>query len=149
MLFRKAALLVATLTLIPLAHAQKVPRSVKPEDLEKYWVMMKSSVEGNAPLGGKKMDEAGCASVSFIVEKTGRTSHIEVQKAEPSAGLGALAADIASNLEFEPTIVNAGRDRVYSSLIFPFNLPPDPEARKVIMQRCVVPLLRWGAKKPA
>lgn len=138
---------IASLALAPSAFAQKVPRSVSPEALEKYWVMMKSSVEGNAPLGGKNMEQSGCAAVSFIVEKNGRASDITVEKVEPPGGLGELAASIASNLEFEPTISNAGRDRVFSSLIFPFNLPPDPEARTAIMQRCVIPARAWKPKQ--
>ncbi len=140
--------MVIGLALAPLAFAQKVPRSVKPEDLEKFWVLMKSSVEGNAPLGGKNMDQSGCAAVSFIVEGNGRASNITVEKAEPPGGLGELAASIASHIEFEPTISNAGRDRVFSSLIFPFNLPDDPDARQAIMQKCVIPARRWSAKKP-
>jgi hypothetical protein len=147
MALRKITFMVACLALTSLAFAQMTPRSVKPEDLEKYWVMMKSSVEGNAPLGGKNMSGSGCAAVSFIVEGNGRTSHITVEKVEPPGGLGELAADIASNLEFEPTIANAGRDRVFSSLIFPFNLPEDPEARKAIMQRCEIPARRWNPKR--
>ncbi len=138
--------LIFAFTLMPLAYAQKVPRSVKPEDLDKYWVMMKSSVEGNAPLGGKNMDQSGCAAVSFIVEGNGRASNVTIEKVEPAGGLGELAASIAANLEFEPTITNAGRDRVFSSLIFPFNLPPDPEARAMIMQKCVIPARRWVPK---
>ena len=149
MFLRKMTLTCACLALTSLAIAQKVPRSVKPEDLEKYWVMMKSSIEGDAPLGGKNMEQSGCAAISFIVEATGRTSNVTIEKVEPAGGLGELAASIASNLEFEPTIINAGRDRVFSSLIFPFNLPPDPEARTLIMQQCVIPARRWGAKKPA
>ena len=149
MTMRILALVVTCLALASHAFAQKVPRSVSPEALEKYWVLMKSSVEGNAPLGGKNMDQSGCAAVSFIVEKNGRASDITVEKVEPPGGLGELAASIASNLEFEPTISNAGRDRVFSSLIFPFNLPGDPEARKIIMERCVIPARAWKPKTPA
>lgn len=145
---RTAALLIACLSMAPVAFAQKLPRSVAPDDLDEYWVMMKSSVEGNAPLGGKNMDQPGCAAVSFIVEKNGRTSNVSIEKVVPEGGLGELAASIASNLEFEPTIVNAGRDRVFSSLIFPFNLPAEAEAREAIMRQCVIPARRWGAKKP-
>jgi hypothetical protein len=148
MALRKITIMIACLALTSLASAQMTPRSVKPDDLEKYWVMMKSSVEGNAPLGGKNMDQSGCAAVSFIVEGNGRTSDITIEKVEPPGGLGELAASIAKNLEFEPTMSNAGRDRVFSSLIFPFNLPADPEARTVIMQRCVIPARRWKAKRP-
>ena len=147
MYLRHAALLIASLFLTSLAFAQKVPRSVKPEDLEKYWVLIKSTVEGNAPLGGKNMAQSGCAAVSFIVEGNGRASNITIEKVEPPGGLGELAASIASNIEFEPTMSNAGRDRVFSSLIFPFNLPEDPEARQAIMQKCVIPARRWNPKR--
>lgn len=147
MSLRTLLLLIASLTLVPIAYAQKVPRSVKPDDLAKYWVLMKASIEGNAPIGGKNMDQSGCAAVSFIVEGNGRASNITVEKVEPAGGLAELASSIASNMEFEPTIINAGRDRVFSSLIFPFNLPVDPEARTAIMQKCVIPARRFNPKR--
>lgn len=147
MSLRTLLILTASFALIPIAYAQKVPRSVKPDDLAKYWVLMKASVEGNAPLGGKNMDQSGCAAVSFIVEGNGRASNITVEKVEPPGGLGDLAQSIATNMEFEPTISNAGRDRVFSSLIFPFNLPDDPEARTATMQKCVIPARRWNPKR--
>lgn len=145
---RIPVVVIIGLALAPLAFAQKVPRSVKPEDLEKYWVLMKASVEGNAPLGGKNMDQSGCAAVTFIVEGNGRTSNVTVEKVEPPGGLGELAKSIAENIEFEPTISNAGRDRVFSSLIFPFNLPADPDARQATMEKCVIPARRWDPKRP-
>jgi hypothetical protein len=148
MALRRLTFTLACIALASLAHAQKVPRSVAPDDLDEYWVMMKSSVEGNAPLGGRNMDQPGCAAVSFIVEGNGRTSNITIEKVVPPGGLGELAASIAAHLEFEPTIINAGRDRVFSSLIFPFNLPAEPEAREAVMRQCVIPARRWGAKKP-
>lgn len=144
---RTLIVLIIGLALAPVVFAQKVPRSVKPEDLEKYWVLMKASVEGNAPLGGKNMDQSGCAAVSFIVEGNGRASNITIEKVEPPGGLGELARSIAEHIEFEPTISNAGRDRVFSSLIFPFNLPADAEAREAIMEKCVIPARRWDPKR--
>ncbi len=144
---RKLLLLLACVAFASHAFAQKVPRSVKPEDLEKYWVLMKASVQGDAPLGGKNMDQSGCAAVSFIVEGNGRASNITIEKVEPPGGLGELARSIAEHVEFEPTITNAGRDRVFSSLIFPFNLPADPDARQAIMEKCVIPARRWDPKR--
>ncbi len=146
MYLRRAILLIASMSVMSFAFAQKVPRSVAPEDLEKYWVLMKASVAGNAPLGGKNMDQSGCAAVSFIVEGNGRASNITIEKVEPPGGLGELARSIAENIEFEPTMSNAGRDRVFSSLIFPFNLPADADARQAIMEKCVIPARRWNPK---
>lgn len=138
------AVVVAAALLPAVAHAQQAPRSVTPEALAKYWQLIGSSLEASVPLGGRGLDVPGCATVSFVVEKTGRTSHIKVQKVEPPGDLGGVAASAAASLEFEPTVTNAGRDRVFSSLIFPFNLPSDPAERTAIMQKCVIEPLRWS-----
>lgn len=135
------------------AFAQQVPRSVTPETLSKYWVLINASLEAHVPIGGRGMDQPGCAAVTFVVEKTGRTSNVKVQKVDPPGDLATVAASAAASLEFEPTMSNAGRDRVFSSLIFPFNLPPDPAARTAIMERCVIKPMAWndpaaGVAKP-
>lgn len=145
----RCILAIACLSVASLAMAENPVRSVKPEDLEKFWVMMKDSVQGDAPLGGKNMNQPGCAAVSFIVEGNGRASNITIEKVYPEGGLGDFAASIASNLEFLPTVTNAGRDRVFSSMIFPFNLPAEPEARQAVMQNCVIPAKRWKPQRPA
>lgn len=143
MLLRLAIMFVLAAGMPVQAHAQLQPRSVAPDNLAKYWVMISASLEASVPIGGQGMDLPGCATVSFIVEKTGRTSNIKVQKVHPAGDLGSVAASAAASLEFEPTINNAARDRVFSSLIFPFNLPPDPLARTAIMQHCAIEPLRW------
>ena len=144
MAIRQCVPLLVGFALAHAAHAQDVPRSVTPETLAKYWVLIESTLEASVPLGGKGMDQPGCATVSFVVERNGKASHIKVQKVVPPGDLGSVAASAVASLELEPTIVNAGRDRVFSSLIFPFNLPPDPAARKEVMQRCVIEPLRWS-----
>lgn len=138
------ASLLAVLLVPGVAVAQSNPRSVTPENLVKYWSLIGSSLEASVPLGGRGLDVPGCATVSFVVEKTGRTSTVKVQKVEPPGDLGGVAASAAASLQFEPTVTNAGRDRVFSSLIFPFNLPTDPAARTAIMQKCVIEPLRWS-----
>ena len=144
----RCILAIACLSVASLAVAENPVRSVKPEDLEKFWVMMKDSVQGDAPLGGKNMNQPGCAAISFIVEGNGRASNITIEKVYPEGGLGEFAANIAANLEFLPTIPNAGRDRVFSSMIFPFNLPADSAARTAVMQNCVIPARKWKPQRP-
>ena len=142
---RPLLVLAVAAALAPVAaRAQQAPRSVTPEALSKYWQLIGSSLEASVPLGGRGLDVPGCATVSFVVEKTGRTSHIKVQKVDPPGDLGGVAASAAASLEFEPTVTNAGRDRVFSSLIFPFNLPSDAAQRTAIMQKCVIEPLRWS-----
>lgn len=145
MAIRPLPALAVAAALAPAAvHAQQAPRSVTPEALAKYWQLIGSSLEASVPLGGRGLDVPGCATVSFVVEKTGRTSHVKVQKVEPPGDLGGVAASAAASLQFEPTVTNAGRDRVFSSLIFPFNMPADPAARSALMQKCVIEPLRWS-----
>ncbi len=145
------SLALAGLPIAVMAQDAPAPKSVRPESLSKYWVMMHSSIQADVPLSGKNMNVPGCATVSFVVESNGRTSNIKVQKVEPAGDLATVAFSAAANLQFEPTMINAGRDRMFSSLIFPFNLPPDPEARTAIMQRCAIEPLLWSnpASRPA
>ena len=136
-------LLACAVSPAALAQSTLPPRVVAPEKLSAYWAMG-PSMEADAPLYGKNLDQPGCATVSFVVEKDGRTSTIKVQKVVPEGDLSRVAASAAASLHFEPTATNQGRDRVFSWLIFPFNLPADPAARTAVMQRCAVDKLGWS-----
>ena len=50
------------------------------------------------------------------------------------------------NMRFEPSLSNAGRDRVFSWLIFPFNLPSDPAARTAVLQQCHIEKIGWDQR---
>lgn len=140
-LFPLLALAVSTAAF---AQSTLPPRVVAADKLAQYWAMDVSSVQADAPNYGKNVHEPGCATVSFVVEKDGSTSTVKVQKVDPEGDLGKVAASAAGNLRFEPTLSNSGRERVFSWLIFPFNLPPDPAARTAVMQRCAVDKLDWN-----
>jgi hypothetical protein len=81
--------------------------------------------------------------VSFVVEKNGSTSAVKVQRVVPEGDLGKVAASAAAHMRFEPSVANMGRDRVFSWLIFPFNLPADPTQRSAVMQKCQIDKLGW------
>jgi hypothetical protein len=130
----------------PLAFAQMdltPPRVVPSEALSQYWTMTNTSVDADVPNFGRNMDQPGCATVSFVVEKNGTTSTIKVQRVVPEGDLGKVAKSVAAGLRFEPTAVNAGRSRVFSWLIFPFNLPKDPAARTAVMKQCQIDSIDW------
>ena len=126
-----------------LAQSTAAPRVVIADKLASYWVVNPSSIQADAPNYGRNIEQPGCATVSFFIEKDGSTSTIKVQKVAPEGDLGKVAASAAKSMRFEPTVSNAGRDRVFSWLIFPFNLPSDPAARTAVMQRCAVDKLGW------
>ncbi len=140
------ALLFAALVASTAAFAQSdaPPRVVVPDKLAGSWVLINSSVEADVPNIAKNISAPGCAAVSFVVEKDGSTSTIKVQHVVPQGDLARIALSMAKNMRFEPTVSNAGKDRVFSWLIFPFNLPQDAAARTAVMQQCQIDKLSWN-----
>lgn len=130
------------------ASAQSVApvRLVKPDNLARYWVMVNASIEADVPNIARNISSPGCAAVSFVVEKDGSTSTIKVQHLVPQGDLAGIATSMAKNMRFEPSLSNAGRDRVFSWLIFPFNLPSDPAARTAVMQQCHIEKIGWDQR---
>lgn len=128
---------------VALAQSTLPPKVVAPEKLAGYWTMIHSSVEADVPNIAKNIDRPGCATISFVVGEDGNTRDIKVQRVVPDGDFRQIAASMATNLHFEPTVANAGRQPVMSWLIFPFNLPADPAARKAAMQPCVIDKLGW------
>jgi hypothetical protein len=123
--------------------SQAPPRVVPSEQLAKYWTMTNTSVDADVPNFGRNMNQPGCAAVSFVVEKNGTTSNIKVQRVVPEGDLGKVAKSVAAGLHFEATVLNAGKDRTFSWLIFPFILPADPAARTAVMKQCLIEKLDW------
>lgn len=139
---------IATILIAPvLASAQSMdkspPRVIQTDQLSKYWTMSNTTVDAEVPNYGRNMNQPGCATVSFVIEKNGTTSDVKVQRVVPEGDLGKVAKSVATSLRFEATALNAGKDRVFSWLIFPFNLPADPAARTEVMKQCYVEKLDW------
>ncbi len=125
----------------PVAFAQKIedgPKAVKPERLAHYWALDNSSVVADVPNMARGIAQATCAAVSFTVESDGSTSNVKVQKVVPESQLRGIAESMGQHIRFNPTVDNMGRDRIFSWLIFPFNMPSDPARRTAIMQPCAL-----------
>jgi len=137
-------LLAMTASTTVFAQSDAPPRVVVPDKLAGSWVLINSSVEADVPNIAKNISMPGCAAVSFVVEKDGSTSAIKVQRVVPQGDLAKIAESMAKNMRFEPSVSNAGRDRVFSWLIFPFNLPQEAAARTAVMQPCQIDKLGWN-----
>lgn len=118
------------------------PRVVSPDKLERYWLRAAATVEAQVPYGGRNIDKPGCATVAFIIEPDGSTSDAQIRKVVPDGDLGQVALSIARGMRFDPTPVNPERQRVFSWLIFPFNLPADEAGREAAMEPCQLEGLR-------
>lgn len=142
----RQAVLVSLLLGSSLAFAQMdqtPPKVIPSEQLDKYWVMTATSVNADVPNVGRNMNQPACATVSFVIEKNGTTSTIKVQRVVPDGDLGKVARSVAAGLKFEATALNAGKDRVFSWLIFPFNLPADAAGRTAVMKQCQIDRIDW------
>jgi hypothetical protein len=109
-------------------------RISEPEQLTRDWIFAGGSLSADAPNAGKNLNVPACAAVSFLVEKNGSTSHIRIRRVVPDGDLGKVAASAVAHMQFKSTDKNAERKRVFTYLVFPFNLAdansPDPALRK-------------------
>lgn len=136
-----AALAVAALLCAaPLSAQSRNPVKVVPsEKLDEYWVMNRP-ISAAIPDEGRDIETPGCASVSFIVDRTGHTRRVKLQKLAPQNEpvLGEVAVAVAAAMTFVPTGSNASRDEVFSWLVFPFNMPTDDAQRRRLVDECSV-----------
>jgi hypothetical protein len=104
------------------ALAAEKPQVIPPERLGNYWLLAQSP-EANAPNSGRNLDAPSCAAVSYIVEKDGSTSHAKLEKLVPDGDLGKFAVSIVAGMQFAAAKQNLGKDRVFTYVVIPFNLP--------------------------
>jgi hypothetical protein len=68
-------------------------------------------------------DAPTCAAVSYVVDKTGATSHVKLERVVPDGRLGKVAVDIVTVLRYGAAAENPGKDPVATYVVMPFNLP--------------------------
>lgn len=112
----------ATCLAIGVISAAENPQVIPPERLANYWLLA-SSGDANAPNSGRNLDAPSCAAVSYIVEKDGSTSHAKLEKLVPDGDLGKMAISVVVGMQFAASTQNPGKDRVFTYVVIPFNLP--------------------------
>ena len=104
------------------ALAAEKPQVISPERLGNYWLLAQSP-QANAPNSGRNLNAPSCAAVSYIVEKDGSTSHAKLEKLVPDGDLGKFAVSVVAGMQFAAAKQNLGKDRVFTYVVIPFNLP--------------------------
>jgi hypothetical protein len=104
------------------AFAAEKPQVIPPERLANYWLLAQSPV-ANAPNSGRNLDAPSCAAVSYIVEKDGGTSNAKLERLVPDGDLGKFAVSVVAGMKFAPAKQNLGKERVFTYVVIPFNLP--------------------------
>lgn len=104
--------------------AAERPLTLPPERLAKYWLLVSGSAQTvNVPNSGSNLDAPTCAAVSYVVEKDGTTSHVQLERLVPPGDLGKVAVNIVAAMRFVPTPDNLGKTPVHTYVVIPFNLP--------------------------
>ena len=112
------------LALVGAAVAAEKPQTIPPERLQNYWLLLSGTAkQANVPNSGRNLDAPTCAAVSYIVEKDGSTSSIELKKLVPDGDLGKVAVGVVRGMQFAAAPDNAGKTPVYTYVVIPFNLP--------------------------
>jgi hypothetical protein len=109
-----------------------VPAGVKrvaPERLGSFWLLDPESAQANVPNSGYGLDAPTCAAVSYVVENSGATSHVKLEKIAPEGPLGKVALNVVRGMRFAAAPQNAGKEAVFTYVVMPFNLP-DPASTK-------------------
>ena len=104
------------------AIAAEKPQVIPPERLANYWLLAQSP-QANAPNSGRNLDAPSCAAVSYIVEKDGSTSHAKLERLVPDGDLGKFAVSVVAGMKFAAAKQNLGKERVFTYVVIPFNLP--------------------------
>jgi len=107
--------------------ADRIPAGVKriePERLAHYWLLDPNSAQAaNVPNSGAGLDKPTCAAVSYVVESSGATSHVKLERVVPEGPLGKVAVNVVSALRYVAAAQNIGKDSVATYVVMPFNVP--------------------------
>lgn len=104
------------------AFAAEKPQVIPPERLANYWLLAQPG-DANAPNSGRNLNAPSCAAVSYIVEKDGSTSQAKLERLLPEGDLGKVAVGVVAGMRFAAAKQNLGKERVFTYVVIPFNLP--------------------------
>jgi hypothetical protein len=132
----RALLLAFALADVSAALAASSLRAVPPEQLDHYWVMTNTEIEADIPNFGRNLDKPTCAAVTYEIGADGVTRGIVVRRVVPAGDLAMVAKSAVADLHYAPAADNSAREPVFTYIIMPFNLPPDPATRAKITAAC-------------
>ena len=134
---RQGLLLALALGFVAPVLAQT--RKVDQKDLYRYWILLNTKVQMDAPNSGLNLDKPGCAAVTYTIGSDGVPMEVKVVKVVPRSDLGPVARSAVSNFRYGPSLGNRIGEPVATSYIVPFNAPEDPAERQKLMDACKLP----------
>ena len=119
-----------------LAQAVKVDQT----NLYRYWILLNTSVQMDAPNSGLNLTKPGCVAVTYTVGSDGVPLDVQVAKVEPKSDLGPMARSAVANFRYGPSLSNNIHQPVATYYVVPFNAPSkDLAEREKLMEPCKLP----------
>jgi hypothetical protein len=134
---RQALLLALALVFVAPVLAQS--RKVGQKDLYRYWILLNTQVQMDAPNSGLNLYNPGCAAVTYTVGSDGVPLDVRVVKVVPKSDLGPAALSAVSHFRYGPSLSNRIGEPVATYYVVPFNAPKDPAQRQQLMDACKLP----------
>ena len=75
---------------------------IDPQNLYRYWILLNTKVEMNAPNSGLNLDKPGCVAVTYTVGSDGVPLDVQVAKVVPESDLGSMASSAVANFRYGP-----------------------------------------------
>ncbi len=134
---RQALLFALTVGFVApvLAQVNKVDQ----KDLYRYWVLLNTKVQMDAPNSGQNLLKPGCVAVTYTIGSDGVPMDVQVAKVVPHSDLGSMARSAVSNFRYGPSLTNKISQPVSTYYIVPFNAPKDPAQRQSLVAACQLP----------
>lgn len=111
-------------------------RAVPPDQIDRYWIRTNTELDVDVPNYGKNLDKPTCSAVTYVIGADGVTRDITVRRTVPAGDLSLVAKSAVADLHYEAADDNDGNEPVFTYIVMPFNLPPDPAARAKITAAC-------------
>lgn len=134
---RQALTLALALGFVAPVLAQTI--KIDPQNLYRYWILLNTKVQMDAPNSGLNLTKPGCVAVTYTVGADGVPLDVQVAKVVPNSDLGSMARSAVANFRYGPSLNNKDHQPVATYYIVPFNSPKDPEAQKALMEPCKLP----------
>lgn len=134
---RRALPLVLALGFAAPVLAQAV--KVNQDNLYRYWILLNTSVQMDAPNSGLNLTKPGCVAVTYTVGSDGVPLDVTVAKVVPKSDLGPMARSAVANFRYGPSLSNKVHQPVATYYIVPFNTVKDPAERAKLMAECKLP----------
>ncbi len=119
--------------------AQSQARKIDQPELYRYWILINTHVQMEAPASGLNIDKPGCVAVTYTIGSNGVPLSPQVVKVVPKSDLGPMALSAVSNFRYGPSLTNRIDEPVSTYYIVPFNSPDDPAQRKQLIDACKLP----------